>query len=430
MLSTLPAEILLLIAGYLTRRSDILSIASCSRRCHALLYPQVLTGLHYHKRFIKRQLYRLIRLVTQNPRLAKAVRVLRPTERNGFEPFYDIQYDRDTIRSLLKAAASASAIEESEVLAWEMKLRNINGVGMGLGPWFALLLSLLPNLKELALSVERPWCEDTHRILRKAIENPGSHIFSRLEKLRLDIDFSYAERADGLELHSTLESFTYQYMDTIHNTPKDVINPSSFYEPLYKHRESIEEIAVHYYEWVNGNTNFGHTFDLRFVGSFVDFPVLKKLRMTGYNILDWVDPWTPGNGARNTLLDVLPRSLEALTIEGYDRCDYEYFTAELEKLVRDAETHWPNLAVLQIQEYFQYEGNHRLPEGRGPYEMTRTWLPCAAARAFVSSIGILLMKEPAAGNTCMTVSYFSMERTSASWKLRAILWELAAGNGS
>ncbi|KAL4780705.1 hypothetical protein BJX76DRAFT_337291 [Aspergillus varians] len=86
-----------------------------------------------------------------------------------------------------------------------------------------------------------------------------------------------------------------------------------------------------------------------FMGSFVDFVALKKLRLRGQNILDWPNQY--GEGGRNVLSDVLPVSLESLIIEAFDECDSVGLTTHLENLVRGVEVriHCPNLGVLEIK---------------------------------------------------------------------------------
>ncbi|KAL4918737.1 hypothetical protein BDW62DRAFT_200624 [Aspergillus aurantiobrunneus] len=406
MLSNLPPEILLLIAGHLPSYRDTLRLASCCHQIHRLLAPHAYTTLTLDNSGL-RHLSRLVHTLARNPQLAKAVRALRFTDSSCSHPPHTLYYDRGTIQPFIESIASSS----DELVTWEKDLK----AGIDTDPWVTLLLLLVPNLEELGLTFEYP-----SAYLRKTIQRvtqdsgnltlgrlkevtfgwwdtegglPSSYVrpFFRLPSLRrftghmlrdgytedddecsdsyedeeaegearvarypLDEHFSnithlhlhYSNSANGLpDLISApkrLVSFAYEHSGQ--NGDLDPINPAAFYSSLRKHKESLEEITVCEDTW---SYSVADPLDAQFVGSFTDFTALKRLRLRGQNILDWKD--TKGAGARNTLSDVLPVSLESLTIEAFDECDNANLTIYLETFVRNVKSHCPNLVVLEIK---------------------------------------------------------------------------------
>ncbi|KAL5048100.1 hypothetical protein BDW71DRAFT_33149 [Aspergillus fruticulosus] len=436
MLSTVPREILLLIAGHLPSPKDTLSLASCCHIFHALLTPYAFTTLDLDN-LKPSHLSCLTHVLARNPRLAHAVRVLRLGD-VGYSPPSEILYEPDTMRPLLEAALATSSSTSRKVQAWETALKSEYS---NADSWMAVLLPLLPNLEELATVFHWP-STYTRRMIQRVTSHrgdagaaqplsrlrevtfrwwdtegglPSSWIlqFFRLGSLRIfrgimlrdgdrydeDMLEEYLDDYEPIEgeeeeeeeeeeqpdakaaeplprehfsnvthlhLHCSnsergfpdlisaprrLESFEYEHSGQ--NGRLDPFNPRGFYKSLYKHKDSLAEITVCEDTWsYSVESNDDAAPEKQFIGSFSDFGVLRKLRLPGQNVLDWMLPnpdagMRVGAGARNTLDEILPVSLECLTIEAFQECDSVSLTGYLEDFVGGG--YCPKLRVLEIK---------------------------------------------------------------------------------
>ncbi|KAL3447887.1 hypothetical protein BJX65DRAFT_276178 [Aspergillus insuetus] len=177
MLSSLPPEILLLIANHFDNHKDILHLASCTHDFHALLYP------HAFKILVLRdnELYELTRLthiLAQNPRCAQAVRVLRFDPRllspPGIPKEEKVKYDGGVILPVLKRSGFA----REAVAKWEEELTK----NMDIDAWTAVILSLVPNIEELAMTFHYPSFY-VRKLLARSIAGDTEPIFARLREL-------------------------------------------------------------------------------------------------------------------------------------------------------------------------------------------------------------------------------------------------------
>ncbi|KAL4789262.1 hypothetical protein BDV19DRAFT_374370 [Aspergillus venezuelensis] len=177
MLSSLPPEILLLIANHLDNHKDILHLASCTRGFHAFLYPHAFRILVLRDTELY-ELTRLTHVLAQNPRCAQAVRVLRFDPRLRSRP--DIQeeekvkYDGGVILPVLER----SGFGRAAVAKWKEKLTE----NMDTDAWTAVILTLVPNIEELAMTFSYPSFY-VRKLLATSIEGGTEPIFARLREL-------------------------------------------------------------------------------------------------------------------------------------------------------------------------------------------------------------------------------------------------------
>ncbi|KAL5001562.1 hypothetical protein BDV10DRAFT_182461 [Aspergillus recurvatus] len=161
----------------------------------------------------------------------------------------------------------------------------------------------------------------------KAAESIPRQHFSNVTHLHLHYSNSERGFPDLISAPRSLKSFVYEHSGQKGHL--DPLNPRGFYESLYKHKDSLAEITVYEDIWsysVDTDDDDDDVPERRFIGSFADFGVLRKLRLPGQNVLDWM-PSNPdtgmrvGAGARNTLAEIPPASLECLTIETFNEYD-------------------------------------------------------------------------------------------------------------
>ncbi|KAL4875534.1 hypothetical protein BJY04DRAFT_223890 [Aspergillus karnatakaensis] len=414
MLSTIPREILLLIASQLSVPRDVLHLASCCHQFHALLTPEAYSTLRLKDSSLL-HLTRLTHTLARNLNLASAVRSLRFTDDVdlGSSQYFVAHYDRDTIYPLLEAATSSP----DELAAWEKLLAEKHDSEGD--PWMAVLLPLLPNLEELVMTVHYPSLY-TRRMIQRATQNPENTIltklrditaswwdtenglpssyvlpFFRLPSLRRftghmiedgrfedqnmhddDPDYEIYEEEDHeikeekyyaapgnfsnvthLHLYNSnsarglpdligaakrLESFVYMYNGSVGEY--DPFDPPAFYKSLRKHKDSLQEITLCETPYA---FSVGDPLEFQFIGSFADFTALKSLRLRSFNILRWNEE--DAMGSTNSLFDVLPPSLNSLTIEDFNKHDGPSLLAQLEDLIRDRKSHFPYLKHLELR---------------------------------------------------------------------------------
>ncbi|KAJ5550262.1 hypothetical protein N7535_001799 [Penicillium sp. DV-2018c] len=152
MLSELPVELLLSIASYLDYQGryhgDVLRLASSCRACYSLLVPTVYASLDLTSHFSGR-LSLLVHTLACKPALAQKVRTLSVSHWQKTSDLQNPRYEQEIILPVLK-----SVLRPDESLStWERVLRRYDHVACD--AWTALLLSLLPNLQDLVLVIEK-----------------------------------------------------------------------------------------------------------------------------------------------------------------------------------------------------------------------------------------------------------------------------------
>ncbi|KAL2853314.1 hypothetical protein BJY01DRAFT_244280 [Aspergillus pseudoustus] len=181
MLSTLPREILLMIAAHLINPRDILNLALCTHGFYALLHHHAFTTLVLRDHDLH-QLSRFTDVLARNPRCAQAVRVLRFDPDPEPLPMREgdlTKYDRAVILPVLEKSGFSS----TAVARWENELQD----KMDIDAWIAVLLSLVHlNVEELAVTFYWPSFY-VRKLLAKSFEaaeaGGGATFFPRLREL-------------------------------------------------------------------------------------------------------------------------------------------------------------------------------------------------------------------------------------------------------
>ncbi|KAL2810733.1 hypothetical protein BJX63DRAFT_303885 [Aspergillus granulosus] len=426
MLSTIPREIVLLVTNHLDNHKDILNLASCTQDFHALLLPRAFTSIVLADESFY-QLTRLTHTLAQSPKCAQAVRVLRfdpnlPTA-PGIPEGGRVKYNQEVIVPLLKTLTSS----RKDVAEWEKDLKQEENMDA----WIAILLSLVPNLEELAMTFFWPSLYVRRLLAKNTKPGTNSTFLPRLKKIRArwwdtenglrssyifpffrlpslrtfngvmiddgtpydkeDLrgeenpeddnlyDESFEEYPDyetdpegdfrfypGSEDFSGVTHIQLEYSNTGKGFPDliracqklvvfiyehghcgnlDQLAPRRFYPSLCKHKSSLEELAICYDRWWDA---VGEEAERQFIGSFVEFRVLKRLRLRGDNLII-----RDGGGeefeAAKMPGEMLPPSLETLTIEDFSACaDPKGLMKQLKDLRNAVELQCPNLVSLKV----------------------------------------------------------------------------------
>ncbi|MCJ1394118.1 hypothetical protein MMC18_006996 [Xylographa bjoerkii] len=146
-LDTVANEIVLIIIQHVEDQWDLLSLASCSRRCYDLTLPVLYSCIALDApNFIN--LRSLVQAVIRKPWLARHVRYLQitpwSTNVDEVEDPDDLVADCET--DLLRVAVKAASQNQKEEEEW------LEAVTMGVGDaWVALLLVALVNVEERSI---------------------------------------------------------------------------------------------------------------------------------------------------------------------------------------------------------------------------------------------------------------------------------------
>ncbi|KAL3446954.1 hypothetical protein BJX65DRAFT_308581 [Aspergillus insuetus] len=155
--------------------------------------------------------------------------------------------------------------------------------------------------------------------------------FSNITHLTLEHSTTTRGFADLLYACKALKSFIYTH-GYRGGEPGRAFAPRPFYLPLRRHRDSLEELTICY---AAGRFRQFTEVEEEFIGSFAEFPSLRRVRLRAQNLLDFEDG--EGMGAENTLFDVLPLSIERLVIEDFEECyDQVHMAGQVKRLIREA----------------------------------------------------------------------------------------------
>jgi hypothetical protein len=402
MFSTLPAELLLSIASYLDDHTDTLHLAYCCHAFYRLLLPKVFKSLDLlnHR---NGHLCHLVHKFISNPQFAREVRTLRVY--NGWRPTSSVRYDQEPIHALLVAIFGPG----DDLSAWErglqidqdndaflalllhllpnleslwvqvhdvsnhtlnmlgriaymdkhfqsnMPLSNLREITVelwdaqgGIGTDDVLPIFRLPSLrsfhgKMICDGDNNDDSNDDDNEFDAAGYMPGNAGSSSVTHIDLRSSCSRKGFADLINAPKRLESFVFEHSNDPNLSEDEDVYASRFYPPLHKHRNSLQEIVLAYDE-STGDEHYGWDY----VGSFVDFPALKKLRLRSTSILDW-EQWGAGEEAsKNTLKDVLPPSLETLIIDGMQGAQMEELAKGFAILLSGGNPHCPFLRYVEI----------------------------------------------------------------------------------
>ncbi|KAL3472615.1 hypothetical protein BJX99DRAFT_235248 [Aspergillus californicus] len=406
MLSALPAELLLMIASHLDDHLDTLYLAYCCHAFYPLLLPKVFTSLDLleHR---NGHLSHLTHTLGSDKKLANEVRTLRAYP--GWRRTSRVRYDQSIMQPRLVAILGPDDSlpdwerelqnrDSSE--AWLCVLLhllpNLENFHMEVhepsdyAPLSMLHrislsytdkrpgLNLLPlsNLRDISLEW---WFTDgsigMDRVLplfylpslrtftgKMISEGAGHEVFgdedfdarayvpanagySNVTHITLWMSSSWTGFADLIHAPKRLESFVFEHSNEPNDISGDNIYSSRFHPPLYRHRESLQELVLTYDDCTNGGYD-----DWDFVGSFVEFTALKKLQLRAVSTLAWREEWMDGSKvSTNSLTDVLPRSLETLIINDMASEHMGELARGFAQLVSDGNSHCPDLKYVEIE---------------------------------------------------------------------------------
>ncbi|KAL3436874.1 hypothetical protein BDV09DRAFT_183830 [Aspergillus tetrazonus] len=171
---------------------------------------------------------------------------------------------------------------------------------------------------------------------------PGDAGSSSVTHIDLRSSCSRKGFSDLINAPKRLESFVFEHSNDPNQSEDDNLYASRFYSALRKHRNSLQEIVLAYDELTDDDYGWDY------VGSFVDFTTLKKLRLRSTSILDW-EQWGGWEKlSKNTLEDVLPPSLETLIIDGMQSAQMKTLANEFAILLSGGNPHCPNLRYVEI----------------------------------------------------------------------------------
>lgn len=400
MLTELSIEILSHIAKELDRQQNRYQLAVSCRRLYDVLLPSLFSHVRLcetrQKMHSIRQVSQFLYVVARNPKLANSVRILEldcwETRDNHYSPpplvlksrdgsEKDFEYDATVIQKLL----DESTCSEEEKTQWKQDVQF--GIT---DAWLALLIPRLKALRKINLTW--PFSQDTlyvSKMLDRAVsgESPGfphldeafgswydsengadttlMHPFLRFPAMRKLGGFSLVENAHDsdqtrpsssffsritdIDLLRTNASYGMRYwiesckvlrsFRINHGGPlvgDDDFNPRALYQSLLLHKKTLERI------WLGSDEELLSD-DSPWIGSFVDFPVLKTLKVSirGLALLDDEDEPT------RELINLFPPSLENLYLWECDRELFGWAIEQMESLI-DSEL-LPKLATLNFE---------------------------------------------------------------------------------
>ncbi|OQE25635.1 hypothetical protein PENFLA_c008G05269 [Penicillium flavigenum] len=147
---------------------------------------------------------------------------------------------------------------------------------------------------------------------------------------------------------ANLRSFKYQHSDS--HVLSHGYQPSAFHRSLTHSKKSLQTLWLdHYgshYPFTAAGLNQSHD---EWFGSLVDFTALKEVRVRLPNLLDiryQNEPTTP-------LMECLPSSLETLYIEGCEERYLGMLVSQLQTVIKNRRTRFPQLKRVDIEGAFQ-----------------------------------------------------------------------------
>ncbi|KAJ0417261.1 hypothetical protein BJY00DRAFT_316042 [Aspergillus carlsbadensis] len=398
MLTDLPNEILLLIARNLPETSDVLHFASCCRGLQELLLSQAYSCVTLRPDCIA-TLSRLTTVLSQKPSLATHVRHLHfaPTEPCSHK--CGARYSPNSVHQVL----SKLTCTEEELTEWKDALVGKGDREWDQGDaWWAMLWTLLPNLEKLDIAWENgtnyrekvlerigatgnrfnlgstftklhevnlKWWRtevgiSTEEVLLffrlPALERfSGYHVIERYE----DDEGPDEEAAEGfsnvtdIQLHSSNSSTGFASLSRAVAGLKSIVYhhafvcdcerplaSAEFHRSLSRHKSTLESISM------AGDPGYGLGIGPVFFGSILDFTALKQLSIPSMCLLNWGEDST---SPQNHLFDVLPHSLESLSVEAFHDCVNKHALAQqLGEVAKAAPERYPSMTDLILVGHF------------------------------------------------------------------------------
>ncbi|KAL3486059.1 hypothetical protein BJX62DRAFT_216080 [Aspergillus germanicus] len=398
MLTDLPNEILFLISRNLPDTSDVLHFASCCRALQELLLSQAYSCVTLRPDCIA-TLSRLTTVLSHKQSLAARVRHLHLASTEPCSHKCRASYSPNRVHQIL----SKLAFTEEELSEWKEAL-----VGKGdrewdqEDAWWAMLWTLLPNLEKLDIAWEngRDYRErvlervgatgnrfnlgSTFTKLREVnlkwwrtevgISTEEVLLFFRLPTLERFSGYYVIERyeydedtdeevAEGfstvtdIQLHSSNSSTGFASLSRAVAGLKSIVYhhafvcdcerllmPSEFHQSLSRHKSTLESISM------AGDPGYELGVGPVFFGSLLDFTALKQVSIPSMCLLDWdEDEPLP----QNHLFDVLPPTLESLSVEAFHDCvNMTVLAEQLGEIVKEAPKRYPSMTDLILVGHF------------------------------------------------------------------------------
>ncbi|KAL4934864.1 hypothetical protein BDV06DRAFT_208156 [Aspergillus oleicola] len=403
MLSSLPENILTLVATFLHDHDDKVNLATACRQIRSILLPSTFASISVNINS-PLELSTLVHLILANSELGAAIKSLSLTKSKS-KHTGELKFDKDNMATLLKSLTDT----RREAAKWRDNL-------VGQTPreresqkdaWAAILLTLVPNLQDLEMDWAPPR-DYRIRVMDRAINYEHSSDsqppFRRLTRLVIPAwkcDRSPLLASEALKFFQTLslrEFSCHGIVDDFANrrparkkkiTPYTTIehlalyhsssgggfaelilaceelevfiyenvsyhsfnqpwDPPAVYQSLLHHKNSLKQIQI----YDKGGPRPMGPHEYEFFGSLEDFMSLTSLRLPAGNLLDWnmhtkePDNWLGG---------VLPPSLESLSIDGFHKCpNVVHLIEQLEDIMRNRSPGSPlnRLRVLEIRGSF------------------------------------------------------------------------------
>ncbi|CEL04021.1 hypothetical protein ASPCAL05155 [Aspergillus calidoustus] len=397
MLTDLPNEILLLISRNLPDTSDVLHFASCSRDLQELLLSQAYSCVTLRPDCIA-TLSRLTTVLSHKPSLAARVRHLHLASTEPCSHKCRARYSPNRVHQILNNLA----LTEEELTEWKDAL-----VGKGdrewdqEDAWWAMLWTLLPNLEKLDIAWENG-TDYRERVLERigatgnrfnlgstftklrevnlkwwrtevGISTEEVLLFFRLPALERFSGYYVIERygddedtdeevtegvstVTDIQLHSSnsstgfaslsravagLKSIVYHHA-FVCDCERPLMAPE-FHQSLSRHKSTLESISM------AGDPGYGLGTPV-FFGPLLDFTALRQLSIPSMCLLDW-EEGVPS--PRNHLFDVLPPSLESLSVEAFHDCvNKQVLAQQLGDVVKAAPGRYPSMTDLILVGHF------------------------------------------------------------------------------
>ncbi|PGH04106.1 hypothetical protein AJ80_08568 [Polytolypa hystricis UAMH7299] len=409
-----PTEILILISENLSDLKDNLNFSRCSRRIYNATIPAAYKKIRLYNPSCQ-SLSSLLHTLKRNPRLASSVDKLTllhwDTDLNadvdglGFDspskpPNTGLRFDKDLIA---EAIINATPPEDWEQVSdWRRDLEAGNS-----DAWIGLIILAVPRLRSLSLNVPYNWQYCQRIVPRVAAKASPFDIHPALEHVTR-LSFAWWDTEGGLDAsevlpflnlpslqlfqgHMVVEGYaggeeefleTNEFVEPTSSITSIILNCSNGQHGFAGLISSCKNLRSFKYEHADGGVT-GETFDIsKFrrslsvakktlevlhldydsghyslgadgenhpFGSFADFVVLKKLHMRLPNLIDTGYTYPKPT---MTLSEVLPPSIETLTIaEASDQC-LGFLETEVINLVQHKTNRFPHLRSLRISGSF------------------------------------------------------------------------------
>ncbi|KAI9374873.1 hypothetical protein BJX61DRAFT_237155 [Aspergillus egyptiacus] len=232
-----------------------------------------------------------------------------------------------------------------------MEDRGEDSDGMGtIDPDQVLAFFLLPSMRSFtvdSLTEYRPWRGEVYDDHEKERIPDGVSPIMEINCTKSNGGYGFRTL---LPACAALKSFKYQHWDEA--VAVDGFMPHEFYKTISRHKSTLEtlwldNLGLHY--TITGAGDNDHYNDV--FGSFADFSVLKDLRIRLPNLLDvqsGSDPW-------ETLVDILPKTIETLYIEACREVALEMLVRQMLLVLQMRVDRFPAFRRLDIEGHFHGE---------------------------------------------------------------------------